>query len=181
FVGAARWFIEQERARRARILRSHLEVRGAREFPGPAGPFHLRCRADRIDELASGGGAVLDYKTGMLPSMKQVREMLTPQLPLEGAILNSGGFADIGARTTEELIYIRFSGDAEPGQVRWVKDGAALVPKAEADLLDLIAMFDDPDHPYLSRVSPYRADAAGEYDHLARVREWSLTGWENET
>jgi ATP-dependent helicase/nuclease subunit B len=102
-------------------------------------------------------------------------------LPLEGAILGGGGFVQIGARATDELIYIRFSGDASAGDVRRVKDGAALVAKAEADLTDLIALFDDSGHPYLSRIAPYRADTAGDYDHLARVREWSLTGWESET
>ena len=33
--------------------------------------------------------------------------------------------------------------------------------------------------PYLPRVKPYRAAVAGEYDHLSRVREWSLGGWED--
>ena len=177
FVGAARWFIEQERARRARILRSHLEVRGAREFPGPAGPFHLRCRADRIDELASGGGAVLDYKTGMLPSMKQVREMLAPQLPLEGAILSAGGFDGVAALTPEELTYLRLTGGAEPGEERSIEDAALLSEKAARELAEHITLFDDETTPYPSRVRPYRSDVAGDYDHLARVREWSLTGW----
>ena len=40
-----------------------------------------------------------------------------------------------------------------------------------------IARFDDESTAYYSRVAPYRADIAGDYDHLARVREWSLSGW----
>ena len=178
FERAAKWFVEAERKRRAGIAQIFLEIEGKRTFANDT--FLLRCRADRIDILRSGGAAIIDYKTGKPPTDKQVRT-LSPQLPLEGAILGGGGFADIGARTTDELIYIRFSGDASAGEVRWVKDGAALVAKAEADLTDLIALFDDPEHPYLSRIRPYRADTPGDYDHLARVREWSLTGWESET
>jgi ATP-dependent helicase/nuclease subunit B len=178
FARAAKWFVEAERERRAGIAQIFLEIKGERTFAN--GTFFLRCRADRIDILKSGGAAIIDYKTGKPPTDKQVRT-LSPQLPLEGAILGGGGFAEIGARTAEELIYIRFSGDAKPGDVRWVKDGAALVAKAEADLTDLIALFDDLQHPYISRIVPYRADAAGDYDHLARVREWSLTGWESES
>jgi ATP-dependent helicase/nuclease subunit B len=178
FERAAKWFVEAERKRRADIAKIFLEIKGERHFAN--GTFLLRCRADRIDILKSGGAAIIDYKTGKPPTDKQVRT-LSPQLPLEGAILGGGGFADIGARVTDELIYIRFSGDASAGEVRWVKDGAAMVATAEADLTDLIALFDDPEHPYLSRIRPYRADAAGDYDHLARVREWSLTGWESET
>ncbi|HUB84347.1 MAG TPA: double-strand break repair protein AddB, partial [Rhizomicrobium sp.] len=179
FARAARWFVDAERKRRADIANIHLEIEGAREFTNASGTFKLRCRADRIDILKTGGAAIIDYKTGKPPTDKQVRT-LSPQLPLEGAILAGGGFAATGARVTDELIYIRFSGDAIAGEIRRVKDGAALVAKAETDLLDLIALFDEPDHPYLSRIKPYRADTAGDYDHLARVREWSLTGWESE-
>ena len=179
FIHAANWFVGEERARRGAIADIHLEIRGSREFAGPAGPFVLRCRADRIDILKSGGGAIIDYKTGKPPSDKQVKT-LSPQLPLEGSILASGGFEAIGKRTADELIYIRFSGDADPGEMRWLKDVADLVRGAEQDLTDLIALFDDEAHPYLSRVRPFRADQPGDYDHLARVREWSLTGWEDE-
>jgi ATP-dependent helicase/nuclease subunit B len=180
FAGAAHWFIEKERERRDRILHSHLEIRGSRDFPGPAGPFQLRCRADRIDELKSGGGAVLDYKTGLLPSVKQVRELLAPQLPLEGAILSTGGFEGVAALVPEELTYLRLTGGTEPGEERNIPDAALLSEKAALELADHIALFDDETTPYPSRVRPYRSDVAGDYDHLARVREWSLTGWADE-
>jgi ATP-dependent helicase/nuclease subunit B len=43
-----------------------------------------------------------------------------------------------------------------------------------------IAWFNQRETPYRSRVKPYRADIAGDYDHLARVREWSPSGWGEE-
>ena len=179
FIRAAHWFVNEERKRRGGIAEIFLEIKGAREFPAPAGAFILRCRADRVDVLNSGGAAIIDYKTGRLATQKQVKT-LAPQLPLEGAILAEGGFTDIGKRMPEELIYIRFSGDAQEGEVRALDDVAALVAEAEAKLIARIADFDDAGHPYLSRVAPFRADTPGDYDHLARVREWSLTGWEAE-
>jgi ATP-dependent helicase/nuclease subunit B len=33
---------------------------------------------------------------------------------------------------------------------------------------------------YESRVAPVHVDAVGDYDHLARVREWSVSGWSGE-
>ncbi|HWA29648.1 MAG TPA: double-strand break repair protein AddB, partial [Rhizomicrobium sp.] len=121
FERAARWFVTAERARRAAIQDIHLEIEGRREFSAPQGTFTLRGRADRIDVLRSGGAAIVDYKTGKPPTDKQVKT-LSPQLPLEGLILAAGGFVDIGAKTAEELIYIRYSGDADPGAVRYLKD-----------------------------------------------------------
>ncbi|MGD0143448.1 MAG: double-strand break repair protein AddB [Rhizomicrobium sp.] len=181
FLRAAHWFIGIERARRANIRQSFVEIEGQRTFKGPAGDFTLRCRADRIDILTSGGGSIVDYKTGEPPTKKQVRILLAPQLPLEGAILAEGGFQEIGKLAPSELLYIRFGGGDDPGDVRDVSDDAsALVEKAEQQLIGRIAYFDDADTPYLPRVKPFRAEIAGDYDHLARVREWSLTGWEPE-
>ncbi|HEY5347015.1 MAG TPA: PD-(D/E)XK nuclease family protein, partial [Rhizomicrobium sp.] len=180
FLSAASWFVDLERARRTRIVESHLEVKGRRKFPGPQGEFTLTCRADRIDRLKSRGGAIIDYKTGEPPSIKQVRELLAPQLPLEGAILGTGGFADIGALAPEELAYLRFSGGRNPGEQRDIPDVRALSEKAAEQLIQRIAAFDREETPYRPRVRPWRADVAGDYDHLARVREWSLTGWGEE-
>ncbi len=174
FVNAARWFVGVERERRADIAASYLEIRGERMF----GAFKLYGRADRIDALKSGGAAVLDYKTGAPPSNPQVKELLAPQLPLEAAILESGGFEGVPRMDAAELVYIRFAGGAKPGELRPVKvDAHAIAAEAAEKLSARVAFFDDPNTPYHSRVKPYRANVSGDYDHLARVREWSLGGW----
>ena len=46
--------------------------------------FTLTARADRIDRLADGSLAIIDYKTGAPPTIDEVLS-LSPQLPLEGA------------------------------------------------------------------------------------------------
>jgi ATP-dependent helicase/nuclease subunit B len=53
----------------------------------------------------------------------------------------------------------------------------AITAEAIDKLSGRIAFFDEQDTPYLSRIKPYRANVVGDYDHLARVREWSLSGW----
>jgi ATP-dependent helicase/nuclease subunit B len=178
FARAARWFLDTEHERRPRITASVAEINGKCSFDAPAGTFTLRGRADRIDVLKSGSAAIVDYKTGSPPSNKQVDTLLAPQLPLEGVILASGGFAEIGPLTATELIYMRLSGGATPGELRYVGSNVLeLVEKSAAQLKGRIALFDDKDVPYPSRVAPLRSDIVGDYDHLARVREWSLSGW----
>lgn len=177
-IHAAHWFVMEERIRRAHVAASHLEIKGERAFAAPAGDFVLRARADRIDLLNDGSAAILDYKTGSLPTVKQVRTLLTPQLPLEGAILNGGGFREASGISTSELTYIRFGGGAEPGEIRNIPDAAGLIREAEAKLRARIAEFDNEDTPYLPRLIPFRADRPGDYDHLSRVREWAISGWE---
>ena len=181
FARAASWFLDVERGRRAAIDRSYAEISGRRVFAGPAGDFTLRGRADRIDVLRRGGAAIIDYKTGLPPSSKQVETMLAPQLPLEGAILADGGFTEIGMLAATELIYVRLSGGRIAGEWKSVKVDIGALIQESADLLAArIAMFDDESVPYTARVMPYRADISGDYDHLARVREWSTSGWRDD-
>ncbi|HTQ14303.1 MAG TPA: double-strand break repair protein AddB [Rhizomicrobium sp.] len=181
FANAARWFAAAERARRGAIARSFVELGGQMRFAGPAGEFILRCRADRIDRLRDGGAVVIDYKTGAPPSRSQVEALIAPQLPLEAAILKAGGFAETGPLEASELLYIRLSGGETAGALQPCgKDVPALVADAEGKLAARIAAFDDKDTPYLPRVKPFSTKSVGDYDHLARVREWSLSGWEGE-
>jgi ATP-dependent helicase/nuclease subunit B len=174
FAHAADWFVAMERKRRAKITASFVEARGELTIDGPAGAFLVHGRADRIDILTGGGAAIVDYKTGQPPSDKQVRGLLSPQLPVEAAILALGGFAAVGKVEPKELAYVRFSAGADAGSWRPVKgDAAELATKAHALLCQYVNRFDDPNSGYLSRAIAFRRDIAGVYDHLARHGEWS--------
>jgi ATP-dependent helicase/nuclease subunit B len=178
FQKAARWFLEFERERAAKIAQSALEIRGTLTLKAPGGNFILSGIADRIDLMADGNAAILDYKTGQPPSNAQVQELIAPQLPLEGAILAAGGFAGLGARETEELLYLQLGGGEEGGKARAISDVPELIQKAVAQLSARIAWFDNPATEYRSRVRPFSRASEGDYDHLARVREWSAAGQE---
>jgi ATP-dependent helicase/nuclease subunit B len=175
FERIARWFVDYELSRRAAgVSALETEVRGQLELSAPQGPLLLVARADRIDRLSGGGLAVLDYKTGTVPSQRQVKSGLTPQLPLEAAIAGAGGFRGVPAEPVAELAYVRLTGRGPGGEVR-VVDGepAEMAAAARAGLERLIAAFDDPDTPYRSRPRPIFERRFGDYDHLARVKEWS--------
>ena len=181
FIRAAKWFVDVERSRRHDIVKAHVELRGEMKFASPGGEFILHGRADRIDELRYGNGAIIDYKTGAPPSDKQVIQLIAAQLPLEAAMLAEGGFPDAGKLSPTELIYVRFAGGAKPGELRIVKaDAHELAVKVKELLVARVAQFDAPEQPYLSRVMPFRLEFSGDYDHLARAREWSASGWGEE-
>jgi len=177
FDQAAQWFIEWERRYRAIGLRPGTEVRGTFDLFGD-GRFTLSAEADRVDRLSSGDAAILDYKTGTPPSKKQVEIGLAPQLPLEAAILQAGGFEECPPLTPERLIYLHLKGGREGGAERVIAEDAAqtdhLASEALSGVRKLIAAFFDPDTPYLSRPRPQFQAKYGDYDHLARVKEWSV-------
>jgi ATP-dependent helicase/nuclease subunit B len=179
FFGAALGFVEFERSRRAGIATSHLEIAGRMTLPAPGGDFDLRGVADRIDILNDGSATILDYKSGAPPSRKQVEQLLAPQLPLEAAMLKADGFG-IGAYIAQALIYLSLASEKSARKPIDIADAETLAQEAVAQLARRIAWFDEQPTSYRPRVRPFRADISGDYDHLARVREWSPSGWVEE-
>src|SRR5262249_58660767 len=115
----ARWFAGWETIRRGSVAALAAEVSGKIDIPLGERVFTLRARADRIDRLAGGSYAILDYKTGQVPSEKQVRIGVSPQLTLEAAILRRGGFGEIPAHGSvpgRGCVSLKGSGPAAGGR-----------------------------------------------------------------
>ncbi len=180
------WFADFERRRRANIAEAHAEIRGELSFPAGERAFRLTGRADRIERLAGGGYAVLDFKTGTLPSNKQVQIGIAPQLPLEAAMLRNGAFPGLAAGGgVAELVYVRLSGGNPAGAEAIVKLKDRTSPDDAADaalgeLKALVMRFEDESTPYRPLVLSMWSNRYGAYDDLARVKEWSLSGGEAE-
>jgi ATP-dependent helicase/nuclease subunit B len=173
----AQWFAETEPGRRAGIANTLAEVNGKIVLQGPAGPFTLSARADRID-IGPGGLVITDYKSSQ--SLQQLASRAAgaeaPQLPLEAAIAAAKGFAGVPQRAVGLLRYISTSGGEPPGQEVPVEvdDVAALARAAQDGLTRLIAEFDQPGTPYRAvRRARFTYDY-DDYAHLARVGEWQV-------
>ena len=171
--------IEFEQRARGGIERILVERRGEIELllcDGSA--FRLTARADRIDILRDGGVRIIDYKSGTPPSQKQVKSGLAPQLTLEAAILMRGGFEGLEAMVPAEAVYLKLGG-ADGGKATHAagrcEEMADLAEKHFAELKALLDQFASPETPYLSRPIAEFASRFAEYDHLARVKEWSAT------
>jgi ATP-dependent helicase/nuclease subunit B len=187
FLRIARWFSDWEVARRDHLAAIFAEISG--EIPialDNERTFVLSARADRIERRPDGSFAILDYKTGQPPTGKQVRMGLSPQLTLEAAILREGGFAGIAAgASVSELTYVRLSGNNPPGEEKRlelkVKNETPQSPDEAADyaraqLEALIGKFEDENEPYTSLNLSMWSNRYGEYDDLARIKEWSAAG-----
>jgi ATP-dependent helicase/nuclease subunit B len=173
-IRAAAWFVEHEQGRRGGLY-AHPEIAGQLALPGPAGPFILQARADRVDR-AGGHLVVIDYKTGQPPRASEVADGYAPQLPLEAAIAQAGGFADVPAVPVGALEFWRFGGGREPGSVQPAggtkADPIQLADDSLAGLVRMVAEFDKETTPYRARPHPDYAPAYSDYGHLARVPEW---------
>jgi ATP-dependent helicase/nuclease subunit B len=174
FQQFARWFAATEPARRAFATSTYTEVDGALDLPGL--DFRLTARADRIDVGQDGSVAIYDYKTGSVPIQKHVDTLFAPQLPLEAAIAERGGFGGLGKRAVQAIRYIKASGRNDGGEERaaGTSASASLAGNALEHLIRLVQRFDRPDMPYeVKRRSVFRRlYDYDDYAHLARVDEW---------
>ncbi len=178
FKRMARWFVAEERKLRENSARQHFEVPGSVALPLNGQTFTITARADRIDVLTDGHLRIIDYKTGKLPSYKEVAAGLNPQLALEAWLAMAGAFAGVDPGRVSELTYMRLTGGPVPGEVRPAHKtipAAALAENAAAGLRQLLAQHLDPDTPYLALADKTaRAARRGGIQHLARADEWRL-------
>ena len=97
FQRLARWFVAAEDLRRAggaKLLRT--ETKGAFMI----GTLTVEARADRIDDAGGGIWEIIDYKTGRVPSKKELEGLFAPQLLLEAAMASSGGCTERTVRSS---------------------------------------------------------------------------------
>ncbi|RWI43775.1 MAG: double-strand break repair protein AddB, partial [Mesorhizobium sp.] len=182
FEKLAAGIIEWERGRAFAVTMRHAEERAEKTGVGQSG-VTLSGYADRVDLLAGGMADILDYKTGSSPSKAQAHTLLSPQLALEGALLSRGAFKGLGAREPSQLAFIRLKPNGEVFEEsileynRKPRTAADLAEEAWVRLEKLLIHYADPATFYLSRALPFReGETDGDYDHLARVLEWSAGG-----
>ena len=95
-----------------------------------------------------------------------------------------GAFKGVPEAEATELVYFKLGG-AEGGKAAPFKppkdqtlDG--IVAAHFAGLKQMLAQFADPATPYIPRPYPKFLGRGSDYDHLARVREWALSGGEDD-
>lgn len=182
FANLAAGIIDWERQRADSVNSRRPEERAEKTTVGASG-VTLSGYADRVDLLPAGMADILDYKTGSSPSKGQAHTLLAPQLALEGALLTRGAFRDLGGLQPADLAFVRLKPNGEVFHEsilehnRNAKSAAELSEEAWARLETLLIHYRDPGTGYLSRALPFReGETDGDYDHLARVLEWSAGG-----
>ncbi len=174
----AHWVAEWEMARGPA---PHQAAERAGEWVLPAaGGFTLAGRADRIERDAAGGIILIDFKTGRVPSEREVALGGAPQLPLEAAMAEAGAFGQEFQGPVTSLLYLHLTGGVTPGAERalFAADAATLARVVAATrvlLLDCIKAFADEATPYRANPPPPgRASWRSDYAALARQSEWQV-------
>jgi ATP-dependent helicase/nuclease subunit B len=176
FDRIAQWFVEHEREWRKTAAPCKTEIAGAYTMTDP--DFTLTAKADRIDRMKDGSIAIIDYKTGTVPSNTAVLNGDAPQLPLEGVIACKDGFPGLEGTQVSEMAFWAMTGGAVPGKVHRVNpekgaDVDDIIRSAEEGLRALVSAFDAEGAPYYSLPRADKTQRFQDYAHLARVQEWA--------
>lgn len=184
FERAALQFLDYERGRDGDIAARHAEKKGEWTFPGLDG-LVLVGKADRIDVRRDGTLEIIDFKTGSVPKPGDMTAFDAPQLLLEAAMARAGVFPGVAPADTAALTYIKIGlGPAAfqliPFKLRSGMTLMEAVGEIERRLQGHAMAFLLSDAlPMTARIRP-RADSGrkpwpGDYDHLARTDEWTVT------
>lgn len=183
FERAARQFLEYERGRNHEIVERLAERKGEWIFPA-LDNFVLVGKADRLDVRRDGTLEIIDFKTGGLPQPKDMTAFDAPQLLLEAAMAKAGAFPGVPPKDTSALTYIKIGlGPAafqlKPFKVRPGMSLMAAVDEIVRRTQGHIDAFLLHELPMTARIRPRvetgRKAYPGDYDHLARTDEWTLT------
>ena len=174
------FFLGFEARRRDGIKAIKTEAEGELDFGLADGSdFKLTARADRIELNGDGTVTLVDYKTGTPPGLKEVEVGFAPQLTLEAAMAVRDAY-NLGWNVkTIEALYLKLGGTRGGEERPVVFAKANFMDVAEDHYRGLIALlnqFRDPATAYPPRPFPKFAKRYNAYDHLARVKEWSLGG-----
>ncbi len=182
FQRLARWFVGEENNRRASGVRLlDGETQGTIEVGPRNHPLTITAVADRIDELGPGVWEVIDYKTGRVPTTRELEALFAPQLLLEAAIAETGGFKKIKGKADEVILtYWRANGLGDGGEIKDIKGAAELIPAMLALVEKMAERYANPNMPYVALPQPEFVPHFNDYEHLERVAEWSTTGGSDE-
>ncbi|MEL7344746.1 MAG: PD-(D/E)XK nuclease family protein, partial [Pseudomonadota bacterium] len=165
-------FVAAEVGRQSRATPVAFEKRGKMEFPDLG--FTLSGEADRIDRADDGRLVIYDYKTGTMPTHK-VMNRYDRQLLLEAVMAEDGAFDDVPPATVSRVVHLKIGNDLDERDtpLEDLKDGDFRTAKVRAAFEALIAAYLDPDQGFLSRRMLQFEGDPREFDHLARLGEWS--------
>ncbi len=140
-------------------------------------------KADRIDRLADGSLAVVDYKTGKPPSKMQVEQGFAMQLGTLGLMALEGAFGGVhGTPTVFEYWSLGKSEDSQTGfgyvetpvKIPPARSGVEpdrFLPEARRYLDEALADYILGTKGFTARLNP-AAKVYASYDHLMRLDEW---------
>ena len=133
--------------------------------------FALFGTPDRIDRLPDGRFHLIDYKTGAVPTKAQ-QESFDKQLLLAAAMVERGGFAELGRGEVARITYVGLGSGAKAEETVLTSDA---LDEEWRRFTELISRYQQAETGYAARRAVFETRFARDYDHLSRFGEWQMS------
>ncbi len=192
FGKIAEYFISHEAVWRERAKFVEGEIRGNIDINIDGILFNLYGVADRIDKVRTDDGdgyAVIDYKSGGGGfTANKLRDGALPQLPLEAIMLRGGAFygkgfknekADIEKKyvpkgDTKYLGYWTLNAKGDMDSAKIEGDLDQVIDTVMDGFQELVRTFRKYETPFYAVPNSDNAPRFNDYEHVARIREWTV-------
>lgn len=168
FERIAKWFIKTHYSRRFDEIVAEQKL----EFHGVGGTdFTLTGTADRIEKSQSGD-VIIDYKTGTLPTKKDIFSGFSTQLLLLALLTEKNGYNPKG------LEYWKLSGNKDKiDDILKSKEVlgielSEILKETEDMLTEIVNTFFYNQTPFLACPNTEKSPVYNDYTHLERIKEW---------
>ncbi|MGB0935649.1 MAG: PD-(D/E)XK nuclease family protein [Alphaproteobacteria bacterium] len=161
------WFVTHEQNRPKNIVKTVTEVSGSIQLDD----ITITAIADRIDIYDNGAVDIIDYKTGFVPSQRDMLMGRSLQLPMEAAIQLWGGFEGVPHGPVNALSFWKVTGGEPAGEEMVLKGNPEeLAQTALQHCETLIEQYLDPDMVFAASPFPGPYNV---YGQLSRLQEWA--------
>jgi ATP-dependent helicase/nuclease subunit B len=181
FDAIARAFLNHEITQNMHLALRHAEIRGETQLEIAGEMFTLHGRADRVDQTQQGEFEIVDFKTGGVPSKKDMEAFMAPQLPMAGLIARQGGFDGLSRGDSGAFRYVKLAHGPDTLNVtnfpsnQTAEDWVDQYWERFSRFAELMLLRDD--IAMVSQLNPKPEQRfEGDYDHLARAKEWAPEG-----
>ncbi len=174
FENIAKWFVKNEEEIRKNLKTSYTELEANLFING----VNITTKIDRVNFYQNGEIEIIDYKTGIVPGIGEIKLGLEPQLSMEAIILSEGEIKNypelkniIPINKINLLNYYNLKG-RDKSKINSVEPAQDLIFSAKDGIIKLITLFSSKEMIYISCPNPdiYKEN---DYCHLARVFEFS--------
>jgi len=136
----------------------------------------LTAKADRIDyDNKSKSANIIDYKTGSIPSLVNMKNGISPQLAIEAMILSNSGYNDLkDVASIGKIENWHLSVDKKNDTTNKIDDVMDIIIQTEKNVIRLLEIFMSGETPYLAspNIKNIKKDKYNDYHHLSRIKEW---------
>lgn len=131
-------------------------------------PVSIVAVADRIEYDDSGSCTIIEFKTGTIPSRKEMEQEIATQLIVESIILYRGGFSQLPAIVPNKVIFVKVAASSTGFKMVEMPIDSEIIDKYERQIAQLLEYYLAPGGRFYSNAADKVTLKYNHYKHLAR-------------